>query len=323
MRTNSDEEIPKENFIDQKMTFPIDSNTHQRTSKILFWICLIDISLAVFTNISMYILFYRNPNIPLWGTGPFPLALLPFQFLKQTSFITALIFLPAFFYLIHWSFRKSVFAGIVCILLFIFSLPPVCFFSVVISRVWPKEIISTIERDGKTYYLTYDSEDFGVYSFYECNVQKMDCKLLYYEIDPPYKFKSKLVFDENSDEIFAYRKTYWYTQLLFSYDSYLRHFQKDWVREWHEGKYALYHYRNRIGRTFFVLTNCKEDENEDVIGTCKFVPFGYYTDSETDGLLTVEEKLDELQIIINNELVFTFDGQPYCLVKECQLTPIE
>jgi hypothetical protein len=323
MRTNSNKEIPIGNFTDQKITFPIGSNTHQRTSKILFWICLIDILLAIFTNISMYILFYRNPGIPLWGTGPFPLALLPFQFLKQTSFITALLFLPAFFYLIYLSFRKSVFSGIFSIFLFVLSLPPLCFISVVISRVWPEEIISTIKRDGNTYYLTYDSEDFGVYSFYECNVQKMDCKLLYYEIDPPYNLKSKLVIDEDSNKIFAYRKSFWYTQLLFSYDSQLRHFQKDWVREWHDEKFALYHYQNRIGRTFFVLTNCIEVENEAVIGTCSFMPFGYYTERETDGLLTVEDKLDELQIIINNRLVFTFDGQPHCLVRECQVAPIE
>jgi len=182
----------------------------------------------------------------------------------------------------------------------------------------PEHSLSSIILDDHQYVLTFSSGDFGEYTFYECDKNGYDCKSLSKKSSSNIEDSMKLVYYEKNDSIIAFQKRASHTWVSFIYRGRIQYIDWEQIEEFHNDVYMLNSSMQKDSRSYFV-SKCI-DENES-IGSCEILPFGYTSNEKKDVKLFSDKISDELQVLANDEIIYSFDGQSHCFSSECRLTP--
>ncbi len=184
----------------------------------------------------------------------------------------------------------------------------------------PEHTLSALINGEHLYVLSFLAGDFGEYNFYECSKLGLECKSLSSKISSYVEDPMKLVFDEKTDSIVAFQKRGHHTWISFVYKDLVRYFDWEQIAEFHNDVYMLNSNRQEDSTSFFI-SKCI-DENES-IGYCEILPFGYTSTGEKDVKLIYNEYLDALQVVAEDEIIYSYNGQSRCLSKECKNSPFE
>jgi hypothetical protein len=178
--------------------------------------------------------------------------------------------------------------------------------------------LSSITLDDHQYFLTFSAGDFGENTFYECDKNGFDCITLSTKSSSTVEDPMKLVYDQKIGSIVAFQKRGSHTWVSFVYKDQIRYM--DWVQiaEFHNDLYMLTSNRQKDTTSFFI-SKCF-DENE-LIGSCEILPFGYSFNENKDVKLIYDKFLDALQVVADDEVIYSYNGQSHCLSDECTLRP--
>lgn len=213
--------------------------------------------------------------------------------------------------------RHRIWKILFVIISLIISIPVSIVFMFIFMSV-PEYTLGSVVRGEYQYVLSFMAGDFGEYKFYECNKYGLSCSKIYGQVGSRWEDYATIAYDRNFDAIVAYQKRTIMTSILFVYKDRIRFTERSGFERYKYIPYTLYSDKKNNSTNYMIAT-CTDDS--EAIGPCEILSFGYTSTGEKDVKLIYNEYLDALQVVADDEIIYSYNGQPHCLSSECKLTP--
>ena len=256
-----------------------------------------------------------------WGSfhDDFPLPV----YLQVTNILTPSI--TAFVYIFWFAlivFRLSVPAikGITSrdVILLVGTLTgiPMCF--VFSTLALSPEILSSSAKLGTNHYYVIIQHAVGDHNFghglYKCNEKDLECKMIYQEVVSSAIYPTQLIVDQHTNEThFFLGRWLKYTDGTFPHE-----YKSIAIGVIDASQFGLISYEKN-SLTEFVITRCDGKYLDDKL-LCVILPCQYSIMTFNKAELVTDESTREIKLMIDDELIFSYDTAPHCHTEGCVIT---
>lgn len=224
----------------------------------------------------------------------------------------ALIFFTVGYFLVIPASLTSHFPKALSIILALFAVPIFCVLSY-ISASYPERINNSGQLGDNNYHISASGiplEHFTLYTFYKCDSNNLNCKIIEEDYDSLYK--TDLIIDETHKEVHFFVNSW----LRFTDVMPIRNYDLLYAEWMGQDIYWLAYYPEIL--TEFVFYRCNNQTRMD----CEILPFHYSKETVQDfksAELVVDNESKTMSIYIDGELIYIYSSNPQCFVENCSL----
>ncbi len=189
-----------------------------------------------------------------------------------------------------------------------------------LSFCFPETVLSAATMDHHNYYLTVQAaagEHFSEYNFYQCNEKNVECQKKYSYSGGGSIGLAELVVNEGLHEIHIFLKPNIANELIYTYGPSPHNYTFVDLGSVGRTTFYLYSFTNNVGQEFRI-TKCNNEQNERV--DCEVIPFEYSVAFFKDAKLISEKESKEIQLLVDNLLILTYDTTPHCWADGCTVS---
>ena len=287
--------------------------------KILFYLRRISILVVVMTLLLVVIFFVLSTQDNVKGFFPLPIFLQIQQIALPVIAISAWIFIPALFIVSTFipegrDIHRTVFLTTGSLV----GIPFCCLFSYLALNL-PETIFNSVQLGNYRYHFTVAaafSDPWTIYTVYKCDVHDRNCETIYDDVGGASANPTYLDVDEATNQIHIFRRPHNAGILFYSYGTNPHSYEFESVAEIRGDYFTLYSFRTDKGKGF-LLAECSGEDYTNFI--CAVFPFRYTTGETATGNLHIDEN-NEIQVFINQQLVYVHGNPPRCVAVGCVIT---
>ncbi len=259
-----------------------------------------------------------------WGISqpffPLPVYLQAIRILRPTVAIGLYAFFFAMDVLLLLAFirKKFTWRNTILFLTSIWiAIPLCCVCSGQALIIYPETILDSVKLDHNHFYATTTGGDYMSYYLLKCNERDFECERIFHDGGGRFIGTAALLVDNDKHEIHYFTGSgYGATNLIYTYGP-----------DPHEYKYENYIW---LGSTSFSLHSYEKDSNKAFVITkcnrevhtgvpCEILPFRYSTETFEKAEFVSDESEEEIKLLIDDRLIFTYDTVPHCIAEGCMI----